>query len=266
MLSNPLQRFNEALQKFQIKFPKAIWSDDFKTNLINDFSFFSSRIEDSKLEYGDTIKFLNDEFVKKENLTSLLQINNHKVVLIEILERYEEFEVTEEAIKGIHRNLMSNELSWSGDFKPELVGNYRNYQVIGYREPFYKNREYNPHYNLEIIMGSHIEFFQRMFHEVDNSNEEKHLITTLANFHNKFLKDIHPFAYGNGRVCRIIMGTVMMKNGCPPVFAQILNNIDMERYITTIIECESSQSNQPFVEFLANGLSAYLEKMLLISS
>lgn len=29
---------------------------------------------------------------------------------------------------------MGNELYWNGDFKPELVGNYRNYQVISYRE------------------------------------------------------------------------------------------------------------------------------------
>jgi hypothetical protein len=153
MLSNHLQRFNKALSNFKTKFPRVAWSEDFKMNLINDYSFYSSRIEDSNLEYGDTIKFLNDEFVKKENLTSLLQINNHKEVLTEILDRYENFELTEETIKAIHKNLMGSELSWNGNFKPELVGNYRNYQVIGYREPFYRNREYNPHYNLEIIMG-----------------------------------------------------------------------------------------------------------------
>lgn len=92
MLSNHLQRFNKALSNFNAKFPRVAWSEDFKMNLINDYSFFSSRIEDSNLEYGDAIKFLNNEFVKKENLTSLLQINNHKEVLIEILDRYENFD------------------------------------------------------------------------------------------------------------------------------------------------------------------------------
>ncbi|NQX39463.1 Fic/DOC family protein [Pedobacter steynii] len=263
MLSNHLQRFNKALSSFKTKFPRVAWSEDFKKNLINDYSFSSSRIEDSNLEYGDTIKFLNDEFVKKENLTSLLQINNHKEVLTEILDRYENFELTEETIKAIHKNLMGSELSWNGNFKPELVGNYRNYQVIGYREPFYRNREYNPHYNLEIIMATYIDFFQRAFNNIDNSNDETHLITALAYFHNKFLNDIHPFADGNGRVCRIIMGTVMMKNGCPPVFAQVLDNTDMEQYINTIIECEKENSNKAFVDFLANGMSDYLENKLI---
>lgn len=62
--------------------------------------------------------------------------------MAEILDRYENFELTEETIKAIHKNLMGSELSWNGNFKPELVDNYRNYQVIGYREPFYRNREY----------------------------------------------------------------------------------------------------------------------------
>jgi len=260
MLSEHLQRFNEALEAFQNKFPRDSWSQEFKTDLVNDFSFYSSRIEDSRLEYGDTIRFLNDELVNKENLTSLLQISNHKEVLKEIIDRYDHFEISEKTIKSIHKNLMGNELSWNGDFKPELVGNYRNYQVIGYRMPFFPNREYNPHYNLEIIMASHLEFFQRAFNRVDNSSDETHLITALAYFHNKFLNDIHPFADGNGRVCRIIMGTIMMKAGCPPVFAQILDNSDMEKYINTIIQCEDENSDEPFVKFLANGMSDYLEQ------
>ena len=262
MLSVYLQRFNEALIKFQKKFPRTTWSKEFKINLINDFAFFSSRIEDSKLEYGDTIKFLNDELVKKENLTSLLQINNHKEVLKEIIDRYENFELTEDSLKSIHRNLMGNELSWNGDYKPELVGNYRNYQVVGYREPFFPNREYNPHYNLEIIMSSYTDLFQRTLNDIDNSADETHLITALAYFHNKFLNDIHPFADGNGRVCRIVMGTVMMKKGCPPVFAQIVNNADMEEYINVIIKCEDESSNVPFVKFLAEGMSNYLDEKI----
>ncbi|WP_316752686.1 Fic family protein [Pedobacter gandavensis] len=259
-----MNRFNQALLAFQIKFPKKDWSDDFKKNIINDFSFFSSRIEDPKLEYGATIKFLNDEFVQKEKLISLLQIGNHKDVLQDIISRYENFELTEDSIKEIHKNLMGNTLSWNGDYKPELVGNYRNYQVIGYREPFFRNREYNPHYNLELIMASYIELFNQKFATIDNTTDNNHLITALSYFHNKFLNDIHPFADGNGRVCRIIMGTIMMKNNCPPVFAQIINNYDMEAYINVIITCENENSNEAFSAFLANGMSDYLEQKVLM--
>jgi len=117
MLLPCLERFNRVLFDFQQKFPKAQWDESFKQDLINDFAFFSSRIEDPELKYGDTIKFLNDEFVNKEKLTSFLQLSDHQQVLSEIIGTYENFQLSEESIKNLHRNLMGSELSWNGDFK-----------------------------------------------------------------------------------------------------------------------------------------------------
>ena len=50
MLSDYLIRFNSALEQFQEKFPRPNWSDVFKINLVNDYSFYSARIEDEKLQ------------------------------------------------------------------------------------------------------------------------------------------------------------------------------------------------------------------------
>lgn len=76
------------------------------------------------------------------------------------------------------------------------------------------------------------------------------------------MNEIHPFADGNGRVCRIIMGTVMMKNNCPPVFSQVTTDEGMMEYINVIVECEQQQSNEPMVEYLANGMALYMEQKL----
>ncbi|WP_215222705.1 Fic family protein [Echinicola shivajiensis] len=84
-------------------------------------------------------------------------------------------------------------------------------------------------------------------------------MTVLAYFHNKFLNDIHPFADGNGRVCRIIMGAVLMQHQCPPVFTQIKSENDRKAYIETIISCERSNSDLPLVQFLAEGMTKYLQ-------
>jgi len=84
----------------------------------------------------------------------------------------------------------------------------------------------------------------------------------LAYFHNKFLNLIHPFADGNGRTARIIMGVLMMKNNCPPVFSQILSTENMFTYINTLIECEQQDSDVPFVRFLANGMCDYMTSRL----
>ena len=259
MLSSYLERFNTALKVFQEKFPRPKWSEEFKSNLINDFSFYSARIEDEKLQYGDTIKFLNGELVRKGKMKSLLDVSNHKDVLESVINRYENFELTEGSIKDIHKDLMSSELSWEVDFKPHLVGNYRNIPTVGYREPHFTNKEYVPHYNIEMVMSSHMDMFNRKFQSIDNSRNENHLITAIAFFHNKFLNEIHPFADGNGRVCRIIMGTLLMKNSCPPIFVKITSDEDLFEYITKIVECERENSDDPLVEFLANGMTEYLE-------
>jgi len=263
MLSVYLNRFNLALKKFNKQFPRPSWTEEFKNNLINDYSFYSARIEDEKLQYGDTIRFLNGELVRKGKMKSLLDVSNHKSVLESILNKYEVFELTEVLIKDIHKDLMSSELAWEVDFKPFLVGNYRNIPTVGYRAPYFENKEYVPHYNLDMVMSTYVEMFAWKFKDIDNSLDEKHLITRLAFFHNKFLNDIHPFADGNGRVCRIIMGTILMKNNCPPVFIKITSNEDRLNYISKIVECEKTKSNIPFVELLANGMSSYLESCIL---
>ncbi|EDP96851.1 Fic family protein [Kordia algicida OT-1] len=262
MLSAYLQRFNTALESFREKFPVSDWTSSFKSSLINDYSFYSSKIEDEKLQYGDTIKFLNGELVRKSKMKSLLDVSNHKDILESMINRFETFELTETTIKEIHRNLMGSELAWEIDFNPHLVGEYRNIPTIGYREPFFANKEYAPHYNLDVIMSSYIDIFNAKFQNIDNTTNEHHLITVVSYFHNQFLNEIHPFADGNGRVCRIIIGTVLMKNNCPPIFKKITSDKDTFEYISKIVACENENSNIPLVEFLANGMSDYLEERI----
>lgn len=260
MLPKYLLAFNDALTQFQEKFPREKWTDEFRTSLINDYSFFSARVEDSKLQYGDTIRFLNNETVRGINLHSLLGVSEHQSVLKNILDNLNHFILTEEIIKNIHRSLMESSLAWETEFKQELVGNYRNVPTVGSREPFFENKEYAPHYNLEIIMASYVDLFNDRFNEIDNSTDKKHLLTQITYFHNKFLNDIHPFADGNGRVCRIIIGAVLMANNCPPIFPEITTQEQQIEYISTIIKCEQNKNDVSLVEYFAKGMTAYLLK------
>ncbi len=258
MLPDYLLNFNDALLKFQEKFPRNEWSNEFKDSLINDYSFYSARVEDSKLEYGDTIRFLNDETVRGINFESLLGISEHQSVLKNLLENLENFQLTEETIKNVHGNLMASPLAWETDFKPELVGNYRNIPTVGSRQPFFENKDYSAHYNLEISMASYVNLFNIRLDDIDNSISEKHLLTRISYFHNKFLNEIHPFADGNGRVCRILIGAVLMANNCPPIFPKITSQEEQIEYITTIVQCETDQSDTPLIEYLAKGMTNYL--------
>lgn len=258
MLPDYLLNFNSALLKFQEKFPRNSWSVEFKDSLINDYSFYSARVEDSKLQYGDTIRFLNNETVRGINLDSLLGISEHQSVLKNLLENLDYFELTEETIKNIHGSLMSSPLAWETDFKPELVGNYRNVPTVGSREPFFEDKEYVSHYNLEISMSSHLHLFNSRLEDIDNSIYEKHLLTGIVYFHNKFLNEIHPLADGNGRVCRIIIGAILMSNNCPPIFPEITTQEQQIEYISTIVKCEHEKSDITLIEYFAKGMTNYL--------
>lgn len=262
MLPDYLIEFNLALNEFQQKFPKRKWSEDFRTSLINDYTFFSSRVEDSKLQYGDTIRFLNNESIRAVNLNSLMGVSEHQNVIKDVLDNLQDFKLSEVSIKSIHASLMSSSLAWETDFKPELVGNYRNVPTVGSREPFFENKEYAPHYNLDIIMATSIDMFNAQFENIDNTICNKHLLTRIAYFHNKFLNEIHPFADGNGRVCRIIIGAILMKHNCPPIFPEITTQEDKINYISTIVSCEESNSDELLVEYFANGMRNYLIKRI----
>ena len=258
MLPDFLSEFNQVLEQFQEKYPQKKWSDEFKNSLLNDYSFFSARIEDSKLQYGDTIRFLNNESIKAINLDSLMNVSEHQIVLKNLIDNLNEFQLTEEKIKSIHASLMSSPSAWENDFKPEQVGKYRNFSTIGFRERLFQNKEFAPHYNLEMIVASYLDLFNAKFEKINNSNFETHLITVIVYFHNIFLNLIHPFADGNGRVCRIIMGAIMMQKNCPPIFPQIMDQKKQIEYISTIIKCEQEKSDKPLIEYLAKGMTKYL--------
>ncbi|AFL85688.1 hypothetical protein Belba_3176 [Belliella baltica DSM 15883] len=262
MLPEYLLKFNKILLKFQRKFPRTEWSNDFKNSLINDYSFFSARVEDSKLEYGDTINFLNDETIRGINFDSLLAISDHQSVLKNLLDSLEDFSLTEDTIRQIHRSLMESPLAWEADFRPELVGNYRNIPTIGSRQPYFENKHYAPHYNLEIIMSSYLDIFNSKLSLIDNTEYGKHLLTQVTYFHNKFLNEIHPFADGNGRVCRILIGAILMLNNCPPIFPRITNQTQQKKYISIIVRCEKEESDEPMMKYFALGMTEYLESRL----
>ena len=50
-----------------------------------------------------------------------------------------------------------------------------------------------------------------------------------------------------------------MKNNCPPIFTKITSEEDRFEYINKIVESENIKSDKPIVEFLAYGMSEYLE-------
>ena len=95
-----------------------------------------------------------------------------------------------------------------------------------------------------------VETVNNMIFNVKFDAVETHPITIATYFHNRFLGEIHPFADGNGRICRIITNDILLKSGFPPIFIKDTNKFEYFK----LFEKSSSVELFPMLDFFANQL------------
>ena len=83
-----------------------------------------------------------------------------------------------------------------------------------------------------------------------NKHKKKYpAILLAAVVHNQF-ENIHPFADGNGRVGRILLNNILLKNGLPPVNIDIKNQ---KEYYETLQVYEKEGNIRPTIELILKG-------------
>ena len=89
-----------------------------------------------------------------------------------------------------------------------------------------------------------------------NKNKFKPLVLA-AIMHNQF-EYIHPFQDGNGRVGRLLLNFILLKNKYPPIN---INLEDRAEYYATLQEYQKNQNLKPTVEFLVKQYKKTLRKV-----
>jgi len=84
--------------------------------------------------------------------------------------------------------------------------------------------------------------------------EIQHPLYLAAELHYKFIR-IHPFDDGNGRIARLLINYVLMKNGYTPI---IIKSADKENYITALQKADSGDK-AAFPDYMAQQLIWSLE-------
>ncbi len=87
----------------------------------------------------------------------------------------------------------------------------------------------------------------------DNASNEENLFYNLAKIHYDFIM-IHPFDDGNGRIGRILINYVLLKQNLPPL---IIKFKDKEEYFTCLQKADKSQEKN--LSYLQNFLERSLE-------
>lgn len=83
-------------------------------------------------------------------------------------------------------------------------------------------------------------------------------IILATEFHYRFIR-IHPFDDGNGRVARLLMNFILMKNDFPPV---IIKTENKEDYFSALRQADGG-SIDAFIKFITENLVHSLELMIL---
>jgi Fic family protein/DNA-binding XRE family transcriptional regulator len=216
-------------------------SQDMLDNLILHMTYNTNTIEGSTMTLSDTKEVLFDQAVLS-NRTQIEQLEaiNHKSALLWLIGQIADdrgFAFTATAIKDLHLRLMSGILS--------NAGVYRNHNVR--------------------IMGAHVPLvnYRKIDEAIDelaqmiNSAETINTVELLAKSHARF-EQIHPFSDGNGRVGRLLMLGISLRDG---IFPPIVAKERKQAYYKYLERAQTDGAYEPLMLFIAESINEAKTKL-----
>lgn len=225
-----------------------------------DWNYNSNAIEGNKLNYGETVAFLMTGITAKgKPLKDHLDIRGHNEAINFLMSIVKDTRpLTEADIRALHEMILVEPYevkAQTADGTPTSkrinLGEYKtspnHVQTATGETHYYISPEETP-----LKMRELLEWY-----EETDSHKEIHPVVIAALFHHKFV-EIHPFDDGNGRLSRILMNLILMKNGYPPA---IVKMDDRQNYYALLSQADVNDS-WPFVEYIAERLEASLQLYL----
>ena len=221
-----------------------------------EFNYNSNHIEGNTLTYGETeLLLMFDDAVGKHNLREFEEMKNHDVAykLIQEWAQDKERPLNEQQIKNLNQTILVRPYLKEA-ITGEGVATKRLIRVGDYKE--FPNNVLLPNgeiFHFATIVDTPILMKELLdwYHEEEN---HIHPVTLAAMLHYKFVK-IHPFDDGNGRVARLLMNYVMLRNGLPPV---IIRTSDKQNYLRAL-HLADLENYEPFINYVAKALQWSLE-------
>ncbi len=226
-----------------------------------EWNFHSNAIEGNRLNYGETVAFLMTGITAKgKSLKDHLDIRGHNEAILFLLSIVkDERDFTESDIRALHEMILVEPYDSPARTAEGLptkkritLGEYKSspnhVKTITGETHFYASPEETP-----AKMQDLMEWYKEA-----NQNKEIHPLILAALFHYKFVA-IHPFDDGNGRLSRILMNLILMRNGFPPV---VIKLEDRQNYYALLSQADTG-NYWPFIEYigdyLATSLNLYLK-------
>lgn len=222
---------------------------EIKRRMEIEFVYNSNKIEGSTLTRGETSLVLQGVTVGRKPLSSIIPkslddiqaAGNHPraMDLIRKLAFNKTYKITEKDVKSIHSIIMKNIIS--------DAGNYRTEDLIvtgaGFTPP--------PPFEIETLM-------KNMIHMINDNPDELTPIELAAQAHYD-LAWIHPFSDGNGRMARLVLNLVLLKNGYP---FTVIQAVERKTYLRTLRHMDTEAEIGPFTLYVARCVEQTLDTII----
>lgn len=245
----------DSLRPLDAEIEARIWQ-----KLRLDWNYHSNKLEGNTYSYGETKMLLTRGLTAGgKPVRDHEEITGHDQAITFILDSIRQDEpLTEVFIRHLHKLVLVKPF-WSPTKTPDGKPGKRLIKVGEYKtEPNHVLTQSGAmFYFAEPIetpakMQELLEWFRSKA-----GSSETNAVLLAAEFHYRFVR-IHPFDDGNGRLARLLMNFVLMKNGFPPV---IIKNEDKDNYIA-VLEQADFAILEPFLDYVASNLAHSLEIMI----
>ncbi len=203
------------------------------------FTYHTNAIEGSTLSKEEVDKVLKGKKIIADKNDIWEAIGLRKA--IEWV-RKEKPDVSVKTIKKLHKITFQKSKSFSGKLRKVDVVIMDGYGQIVHRGIEWKN------VNKKL---------QELTEWYNKNRNEYHPIVLTAIFHNRF-EEIHPFQDGNGRVGRLLLNLILIKNKFPPI------NIDFEKrsqYYKALQAYSKKRDTKPMIRFIIKEYKQLQKKL-----
>lgn len=208
-----------------------ISNPDMKDQFVLSLTYNSNTIEGGTLSENETraIMFHNKTFPSK-SMIEHLEAKNHQTAL-EYLFSYllDESPINEKLILKLHEILMNGIHSDAGFYRRHAV------RIVGANVPTAN------HVKVPYLMEELAE---------DINKKSKDVVEHVAIIHSRF-EQIHPFGDGNGRVGRLIMNTMLLKQNNAPA---VIKQKEKQKYYSCLNKAQLREDTVPLEDFILDSV------------
>lgn len=218
-----------------------------------EFNYNSNHIEGNTLTYGETILLLiHGKTTGNHELREYEEMKAHDVAyqLIKEIALEKERQLTEADIRNLNKIILVQPF-WKEAITPDgqptrkliKIGTYKdtpNSVRLATGEIFH----YASPAETPALMNELTEWYR-----VEEMNSATHPVVLAALLHYKFVC-IHPFDDGNGRIARLLMNYVLLKNDLPPV---IIKSADKKNYLFALNQADAGDT-EAFIQYICTQL------------